>query len=484
MISKSLRTVAFACACAPLCGHSQPLFEELGGGVGLLGIYGMLADPTNDRLLLDGWFAHANEEQVSPGILQWDQTGFTSFGCGVEWDCVSPGSLNGIANPSRTVAVWNGDVYLGGDFFFTRGGVEYNFIMRWDGIEWHPLDSDVDGPVKSLKVIDGELYAARLFTYADTVLANGLARWDGEQWHRVHDVPPFYIGGGPNRIYDVELFQGELYIAGNLPLARDIAKWNGSTWEIVGGGFTSAFSAVNHIVSHHDKLYVTGSFARCAPNGNGMDPGNGIVAWDGTSWDDLGGGTCGSANGTVTTVTWLNDTLYAAGSFNLMGGVEGVDLARWDGNQWCMLTAPGYFENGHPIALAVFHDSLYVGGGQSVAGAYEFRRFGKWIGGEETYACGAITGVGTLEPASDAFSDLALVAYPSPASDQLLMRVPSWATSGCELLITDATGRVVRSELYSLGQPISVAQLASGAYSLTLRQPRTGLVASGRFIRL
>ena len=139
-------------------------------------------------------------------------------------------------------------------------------------------------------------------------------------------------------VQDVEKFQGQWYLGGNLPLGRDLVRSTGQQWEIVGGGFTSAFSRVNKLKVHGDRLFVAGSFANCPPLGNGMDPGNGIVAWDGNSWDDLGGGTCGSANGTVVDITWWNDTLYACGLFGRMGGAMGDRLARWDGEQWCMMT--------------------------------------------------------------------------------------------------------------------------------------------------
>lgn len=85
---------------------------------------------------------------------------------------------------------------------------------------------------------------------------------------------------------------------------------------------------------------------------------------------------------------------------------------------------------------------------------------------------------------SNSPTDLIIVAYPSPATDQLIVRAPSWAIQSCELLIIDATGRVVLRNPYQQGTPIPVDRLASGAYSLTLRQLHTGVLASGRFIRL
>ncbi len=454
---------------------AQPLVTEVGGGVGLLGISSLLPDTVQNRLLLAGWFAYANEIPVSPGILQWDGADFGSFGCGVGWDCIQSITQVGLANPSRAIAIWNDEVYLGGDFSFVRDSVEYKYIMRWDGNDWHPLPGGVNGGVKSLKVFDGELYAAGGFTYADTILCNGLARWDGTRWHKVVDIPAFYNGSGANLVHDVEKFQGQWYLGGNLPAGKDLVRYNGQEWEIVGGGFTGAYSSVNRLKVHNDRLYVAGTFARCPPLGNGVNPGNGIVAWDGEQWDDLGGGTCGSTNGNVWNMTWMRDTLYAVGNFNRAGGVEGGRFAKWDGNQWCMLLPPGYLGTGIPAALAVHHDSLFIGGGFQQAGTDVVRGFGKWVGGNYTYACGTLTNVDELPPATAPFT-----LAPNPTHGTLhLMDLPATAQHA---EVYDLTGRRVFHQRLE-GRPLDVQALATGTYLLTVRDGAGHALGTRRFVR-
>jgi hypothetical protein len=458
---------------------AQPLVEEVGGGVGLLGVSHLFPDSTGDRLLLAGWFAQANGEPVSPGILEWTGAAFGQFGCGIVWDCVQTINAMGLSNPSRTIAIWNGDLYLGGDFFFTRNGVTYNRIMRWDGEEWQPVGGGMSSAVKSLKVIDGELIAAGWFTYADTVLCNGLARWDGERWHKVVDVPPFYIGDGPNMVQDVEKFQGQWYLGGNLPLGRDLVRYTGQQWEIVGGGFTSAFSSVSRLKVYNGQLFVAGTFANCPPLGNGLDPGNGIVAWDGNNWDVLGGGTCGSANGSVWDMTWMRDTLYACGNFNMAGGVQGGKLAKWDGQQWCMLVPQGYFGTANLIALAVHHDSLFIGGGFQQAGGAVVRSFGKWVGGNTTFACGALTSVEERQ----AMDRVPLILHPNPADDLLHITSSLPGYHRGVVLVLDATGRLVMNEAHVAGHPLSARALAPGAYTVVLHSDQLQQTQQGRFIR-
>ncbi len=465
------------CAGTSFVVQAQVLFEDVAGGVGRRGVSLLLNDTIADRLLLAGSFAYINNDQtpISPGILEWNDDAFSSIGCGVAWYCEDGLSTQGLGNTARTVAVWNGEIFLGGDFFFDRDGVEINFIMRWDGSEWLPVGTEgMDGPVYSLRVFDDQLYAAGWFPHADTVLANGLARWDGEAWHRVVDVPPFYIGGGPNQLTDVVRFQDTWYISGNLPQVHDLAKWNGTAWESVDGGFTSSFSQINRMDVHGDKLYLVGSFANCPPLGNGTDHGNGIVSWDGAEWDDLAGGTCGSQNGAVADLHWWGDTLFAVGLFDRMGGVEGHGIAKWDGTRWCMLTPPNYWQ-GNLITVESYHDSLYIGGAFSEAGPYPMHRFAKWVGGGHTSACGIPNGV-----QDEGLGEATFNVQPNPATDWLQISGPLNDIRAVTIL--DIMGRVVARPVLHAGS-LDIAGLAPSSYVLYLSAANGSGIGTIRFVK-
>ncbi len=456
-----------------LTGSAQELVQELGGGVGLQGVTYFSTDELNDRLFLVGAFIRSNNEPVSPGILEWRENVLHSVGCGIAWNCVDTGNGAGLQNPALTSTLFNGELFVAGNFSFTRNGSFFGYIMRWGGTDWQPVGL-LDGPVKSLKVINNELIAAGWFTYADSLLVNGLARWDGDRWQEVHPVPPFYNGGGPNAVQDVEYYQGEWYIGGNLPLVSDLAKWTGSAWETVDGGFLGGISQINKLHVHDDRLYVAGAFARCPPTGTSSNPGSGIVAWNGSTWDDLGGGTCGSNNNTVNSITWWNDELYAAGNFNRMGGVEGSKLAKWDGEQWCMLTPPGFWSNGGPNALAVFHDSLYIGGAFLEAGGYAISCFGKWIGGDQTYGCGALAVDGVHS------DQLPFFVFPNPGTNTVSISGIPIETK--LILFHDALGR----EVFRSSPPWStlvIEQLADGPYSISAIGTTGRTIAVTRFVK-
>lgn len=448
---------------ASLGTMGQPLLQGLGGGVGLQGITSFHVDGETNNLLMCGFFTYANGEVVSPGVLQWNADGFTSFGCGIGWDCVSPVSQGGLGNPALSIVKWQGDIYLGGSMSFTRDGRFFRGLMRWDGTEWLPVEG-LDGKVTSIRVIDDQLIVAGWFQYADTVLANGLARWDGERWHRVLDVPQFSPGDN-NYVNDVAFYEGLWYLGGNLLNLGDFVRWTGTIWEPVGGGLYGTFSSVQKLNIHDGRLYVSGTFSACPPYGVPTNPGSGIVAWDGENWDDLGGGTCGAGVPDVMGVTWWNDDLYVSGRFSMIGGVPTGKLARWDGEQWCSLLPPGFFSTGGANTLAVYNDSLYVGGAFLEEGPPSLSCFAKWVGDDQTFGCGTYVGVDERE------TPLGWAVYPNPAQDQVQMGQPPWGTTSFR--IVDALGRTMLAS--PVQRTLHVSDLASGSY-LVLALEASGAV--------
>ncbi|MCH9057150.1 MAG: hypothetical protein IIB55_00825 [Planctomycetes bacterium] len=80
------------------------------------------------------------------------------------------------------MAVYIGELIVGGNFT-TAGGMEANYIARWDGTAWSPLGSGMGGfpapllSVYTLTEYNGELIAGGWFTTAGGQVSAYWARW-------------------------------------------------------------------------------------------------------------------------------------------------------------------------------------------------------------------------------------------------------------------------------------------------------------------
>ena len=448
--------------------------EQAFGGIGNNSVQVIFDDTLADRILLGGGFTELNGSNVSVGIVSTDHVQVESFGCGIEWDCISPLGQAGSFAKVRSVAFHDGSLFIGGDFTLADWTL-VNFIARWDGTAWLSLGTGTDGPVWGLKSCPDGLYVAGWFNYADTVEARGLARWDGTQWHSVHNLPLW--NNNVNGVYDVAVYNGTVYIGGNFSNGsniNDFAYFDGNQWVSPGGGLLGTFSQVNHLRVHDSLLYIIGSFADSPPNGVAANPGSGIVTWNGSTFAELGGGTSGSSNAAVIDATWINDTLYALGRFNMIGGVPCSRLAYWDGLHWCCMTPQGFWSQGEPVSIGTWRDSLYLGGNFIEAGGDQIYRIAKWIGGSQADTCQVITGISENLNATNQ-----LLAWPNPVLDVLHLNntLPAYIT------ITDAIGRQVMTVQVPARGLVPVEALASGCYVLHLRSAQQQPLGVMRFAK-
>jgi hypothetical protein len=151
-------------------------------------------------------------------------------------------------------------LYAGGDF--TKAGeVDANRIAKWDGSQWSPLGSGMNGQVRALLAVGDELIAGGDFTTAGGVSAKYLAKWDGSQWTE-------FGGGMDNWVRSLALINGEMYAGGSFTKAGNdsvnrLAKWTGTHWVGFGSGMTPSQwgnPIVQTIVPLEDDIYCGGTF--------------------------------------------------------------------------------------------------------------------------------------------------------------------------------------------------------------------------------
>lgn len=291
------------------------------------------------RLIAAGAFRQAGTASVRY-VAAWDGTSWVPMGASLNF-------------PAYALAVHNGQLYVGGGFDNPASG-----IARWNGTDWVPLPGgDMDEGVYALVSWNGSLYAGGKFDTAGGVSARRIARYDGAQWHPLStgmDGSPFFP-----EVYALTVHQSELIAAGPFLTAggvtvNNVAAWDGSSWRALGAGVNIGTRAV---LSYDGDLILGGAFTEA----DGQ-PALSIARWDGSAWHAMGSG----FDARVTALAEYNGILYAGGWFQNSGASPVSRVASWDGSSWNPL---GSGVDDDVQALCVYGTQLFLGGAFQVAGA-------------------------------------------------------------------------------------------------------------------
>jgi trimeric autotransporter adhesin len=349
-VGAGLGTTVYSCNTHPTTGA----ITCWGESVSSLAVFD---DGSGPRLCAAGTFAASGAAGLNH-VAQWDGVAWTPLGGGV----TAPPVFGGLA-AVRALAVYHdgaGSSLVAAGTFSTAGGVAVVNVARWNGTSWAPIAPGVPGVlfddgIRALAVLDTgsgqRLYATGKFRSAGGVRANHIVRFDGSGWSAlssglngpVRAFAWFDDGSGP-----------ALHAGGEFTFAADdevsVAKWTGSDWVPIGAGFGGGLNggpcvrSVRSLAVHDDgqgpSLYAGGTFVQA-----GGVVVNGIARWNGTSWVPLRGGltytTATLCGPMVQSMATYDDgggpALYAAGSFDLAGGMSAKNIAKWDGAGWSPL---------------------------------------------------------------------------------------------------------------------------------------------------
>jgi uncharacterized repeat protein (TIGR01451 family) len=142
--------------------------------------------------------------------------------------------------------------------------------------------------------------------------------------------------------YSIATYQGQIYLAGSSSVfgIEGIVRWDSASnqWLSVGGGIsTSSTSAIIHDLEvFQGELYAAGSFDNI-----GGIPVRGLAKWDGTSWDSVGNQNLLTPSQFAIDVylyelhTW-NNKLVVGGQFEVANTQH---VAMWDGAAWTGFSA-------------------------------------------------------------------------------------------------------------------------------------------------
>ena len=204
-------------------------------------------DGSGAALYAGGSFSFAGGVEVNH-IAKWD---------GAAWSALSGPAGTGTNISVSALAVYDdggGAALYAGGLFTTAGGVEVNRIAKWDGAGWSalsgPAGTGTSNRVRALAVYDdgdgAALYAGGLFSTAGGVEVNFIAKWDGTDWSALSRP----VGGvGMNNetsalaVHDdgsgAALYAGGLFTAAGSVPSWYIAEWSSCAAEVFSDGFES-----------------------------------------------------------------------------------------------------------------------------------------------------------------------------------------------------------------------------------------------------
>ena len=340
-----------------------------------------LAIAADGSVYVGGKFTHAGNA-ATYSIARWANDAWSALGVGIgSGDTFDPaGEVYAIATRGTTV-------YAAGHFT-KAGGQNANNIAQWNGTTWstlgagltYPVQFSSDVPVSVLMVDGNTLVAGGKFTRAGNTNMAGIARWNGTSWSA--------IGPALFDTFDLTVKtlaatgNGAFIAAGTIEKAGPrfvfgITKWTGDRWANLGEGVSSYSTSPDDIqaiaVDNDGRVYIGGVIRRA-----GGLPVNHVAMWDGTRWDDMGGGVTGDSPIVYALLT-VGIDVYVAGNFTQAGGIAASRIAKWNPitRVWTPL---GSGIDNTVYALAFGNGVLYAGGGFTRAGNAEAFDVAAWNG--------------------------------------------------------------------------------------------------------
>ena len=288
-------------------------------------------------------------------------------------------------------------------------------LGKWNGSVWSSITATASANNGILQLTfgpDGVLYAGGVFTTINGVAAVRIAqRSVAGTWTA--------LGGGSSLdVYSMVVSGNRLYVGGDTTAAGNytVSYWNGSAWTSTGADGASPIRGL--VVAPNGTIYAAGSFTSIG----GVNA-NLIAQYNGVAWTPLGTGLSGGG-ASVSALRMLPDgTVLAAGAFTTAGGITTVqNIARWNGSAWVFLDVDIGWTSVRAIATKI-DGTLAIGG----------------TGLTSTGSAGANTTITNLGTAR---------AYPT-----VVVKGPTSGTSRIYQIANTTTGRTIYLNLtMSLGE--------------------------------
>lgn len=313
---------------------------ELGGAPYALAIKAL---PSIKRLYLGGGMG-LRSDPTAKCVLGWNGTAFEVMG-------------HGLTGTVYSMAIFEGDLYVGGSFTAFGGVANANNIASWDGVQWNAVGGGLNSWVKAMLVYDSKLYVGGNFTASGSTALKKIARWDGYSWSALGQGV-----GDTAEVRALAVMGGQLYVGGSflngagIPEADRIMRWAGGQWSAIDSRLEQSES-VDALAAGPGGLYVGGKFSRAG----GVNGADNIALYSG-SWQALNSGLPSYVKSLAAGV----DGVYAGGAFsNADGDSNCGHIARWAGGAWHCL---GTGLNATVFSILVDEHDVYAAGSLTMAG--------------------------------------------------------------------------------------------------------------------
>ncbi len=271
-----------------------------------------------------------------------------------------------------SLAVYKDKLYVAGNFD-SIGNIRTPKIAYWDNVQWDSVGPGLDVSIPTQCMV---IYKNKLLVGGMAVVnkIGHVVSWDEIQWASIG------ISSSSPLIYSIVVYKNELYVGGQFTemggkTVNNIARWNGSTWNDVGGGVTfNAPTIVGSMAVYNGELYVGGCFGKA-----GTTLVNNLAKWDGTKWDSIPGAGNINLGGCVGNmlVDTVKNIFYMVGGFNYVNSTYTDGIAQYNGVNWSAV-------GNAPVpagTMCMYHGDLYTsGGGTSTYGGKTLRYICRWDG--------------------------------------------------------------------------------------------------------
>lgn len=293
------------------------------------------------------------------------------------WSAVSDGAATGLQGVGYSLQAGADRLCVVGDFDSAGTQAAIN-LACWNGQVWSAVGGGLTVFEPMPMLIDGPrlLIGGAVIPLGQNIGVSRIAMWDGQQWSNLLPGP----GAFPTTLAQQS---GDLYVGGGFiqlpdgPINNFTRRGPTGAWQALGGSQGQGIFGINDAVMFRGELHVTGSFRMA-----GSTPANNLARWDGQAWHPVGAPGATGLEGTGYALHVVDDVLYVGGDIESVGGMAVRDLARWDGMAWSALG------NGPDSTLVStitdFQGQLYAGI-KSVGTSFSVTGVQRWNGTDWTW---------------------------------------------------------------------------------------------------